>query len=76
MHPFDFSYDAGFTPGFFIGHAQRRVAAWRIMAMLEGILFMGGLGAACSIVLGVAARIFYVYEDPRIAQPVLARKDA
>jgi formate dehydrogenase beta subunit len=36
--------------------------------MYEGILFMGGLGAACSIVLGIAARIFYVYEDPRIAQ--------
>jgi NADPH-dependent glutamate synthase beta subunit-like oxidoreductase len=36
--------------------------------MIDGILFMAGLGAACSIVLSVAARIFYVYEDPRIAQ--------
>lgn len=36
--------------------------------MFEGILFMTALGAACGIVLSVAARIFYVYEDPRIAQ--------
>jgi len=36
--------------------------------MLEGIFFMTALGAACSIVLGIASRIFYVYEDPRIAQ--------
>ncbi len=36
--------------------------------MIEGVLFMAALGAACSIVLSVAARIFYVYEDPRIAQ--------
>ncbi len=36
--------------------------------MLEGILFMTALGAACGIVLSIAARIFYVYEDPRIAQ--------
>jgi Na+-translocating ferredoxin:NAD+ oxidoreductase RNF subunit RnfB len=36
--------------------------------MLEGILFMTALGAACGIVLSIAARVFYVYEDPRIAQ--------
>ena len=36
--------------------------------MLEGILFMTALGAVCGIVLSIAARIFYVYEDPRIAQ--------
>jgi NADPH-dependent glutamate synthase beta subunit-like oxidoreductase len=36
--------------------------------MTEGVIFMAALGAACSIVLSVAARIFYVYEDPRIAQ--------
>jgi RnfABCDGE-type electron transport complex B subunit len=36
--------------------------------MVEGILFMTALGAACGLVLGIAARIFYVYEDPRIAQ--------
>ena len=36
--------------------------------MLEGILFMTALGAGCGIVLSIAAHIFYVYEDPRIAQ--------
>jgi len=36
--------------------------------MLEGILFMTALGAACGIVLSIAAHVFYVYEDPRIAQ--------
>ena len=36
--------------------------------MLEGILFMTALGAGCGIVLSIAARVFYVYEDPRIAQ--------
>jgi NADPH-dependent glutamate synthase beta subunit-like oxidoreductase len=36
--------------------------------MVEGILFMTALGATCGLVLGIAARIFYVYEDPRIAQ--------
>ena len=29
--------------------------------MLEGILFMTALGAACGIVLSIAARVFYVY---------------
>jgi NADPH-dependent glutamate synthase beta subunit-like oxidoreductase len=36
--------------------------------MVEGTLFMLGLGAICGIILGVASRIFYVYEDPRIAE--------
>jgi NADPH-dependent glutamate synthase beta subunit-like oxidoreductase len=36
--------------------------------MVEGILFMTALGGACGLVLSIAARIFYVYEDPRIAQ--------
>src|SRR5210317_1123135 len=36
--------------------------------MIEGLLFMLGLGAICGIVLGAASRIFYVWEDPRIAQ--------
>jgi formate dehydrogenase (NADP+) beta subunit len=36
--------------------------------MIEGLLFMLGLGAVCGIVLGAASRIFYVWEDPRIAQ--------
>jgi NADPH-dependent glutamate synthase beta subunit-like oxidoreductase len=35
--------------------------------VLEGIFFMTALGAACGIVLSIAARVFYVYEDPRIA---------
>jgi NADPH-dependent glutamate synthase beta subunit-like oxidoreductase len=36
--------------------------------MIESTLFMLGLGAACGLILSAASRIFYVYEDPRIAQ--------
>jgi formate dehydrogenase beta subunit len=36
--------------------------------MIAGILFMFGLGIICAAILTVASRIFYVYEDPRIAQ--------
>jgi formate dehydrogenase beta subunit len=36
--------------------------------MVEGTIFMLGLGVICGIVLGAASRIFYVWEDPRIAQ--------
>ncbi len=36
--------------------------------MVEGTFFMLGLGALCGVVLGAASRIFYVWEDPRIAQ--------
>jgi len=36
--------------------------------MIEGTIFMLGLGALCGLILGVASRIFYVYEDPRIAE--------
>jgi Na+-translocating ferredoxin:NAD+ oxidoreductase RNF subunit RnfB len=36
--------------------------------MIEGIFFMLGLGALCGLILGAASRIFYVYEDPRIAE--------
>ncbi len=36
--------------------------------MIEGTIFMLGLGTVCGLVLGAASRIFYVYEDPRIAQ--------
>ena len=32
----------------------------------EATLFMLGLGAFCGLVLSLASRIFYVYEDPRI----------
>jgi NADPH-dependent glutamate synthase beta subunit-like oxidoreductase len=40
----------------------------RETTMVEGILFMAALGGLCSVLLGAASRIFYVYEDPRIAQ--------
>jgi NADPH-dependent glutamate synthase beta subunit-like oxidoreductase len=33
-----------------------------------GALFMLGLGGLCGLILGAASRIFYVYEDPRIAE--------
>ena len=36
--------------------------------MFEAILFTLGLGGACGIVLSVASKVFYVYEDPRIAK--------
>lgn len=35
--------------------------------MIEAILFTVGLGAVCGIILSFASKIFYVYEDPRIA---------
>ena len=36
--------------------------------MIEGIFFMLGLGIVCAAILTAASRIFYVYEDPRIAE--------
>ncbi|MDD2302594.1 MAG: (Fe-S)-binding protein, partial [Eubacteriales bacterium] len=36
--------------------------------MIESILFMLGLGTICGVVLAAASKVFYVYEDPRIAQ--------
>ncbi|MEH0020500.1 MAG: RnfABCDGE type electron transport complex subunit B [Desulfobacter sp.] len=36
--------------------------------MLPALLFMLGIGALCGIVLSLSSKIFYVYEDPRIAQ--------
>ena len=36
--------------------------------MTEAVFFMLALGAACGSILSVAAKIFYVYEDPRIAE--------
>ncbi len=36
--------------------------------MLEAIIVMLAIGASCGIVLSVASKVFYVYEDPRIAQ--------
>ena len=35
--------------------------------MVPALLVMCGLGAVLGIVLSVASKIFYVYEDPRIA---------
>jgi formate dehydrogenase beta subunit len=32
------------------------------------ILVMLGIGATCGIILSVASKVFYVYEDPRIAE--------
>ena len=36
--------------------------------MIEAILSMTALGGVCGLVLSVASKIFYVYEDPRIAR--------
>lgn len=36
--------------------------------MVESILFTLALGAVCGIILSFASKIFYVYEDPRIAK--------
>ena len=36
--------------------------------MFGAILIMLGIGATCGIVLSVASKVFYVWEDPRIAE--------
>ena len=36
--------------------------------MLGAVIFMLGLGAVCGLILSVASKVFYVYEDPRIAE--------
>ena len=36
--------------------------------MIEALLVMFGIGAACGLTLSVASKIFYVYEDPRISE--------
>ncbi|MFH0730873.1 MAG: FAD-dependent oxidoreductase [Pseudomonadota bacterium] len=36
--------------------------------MIEAIVTMFGIGLVCGIILAVAAKVFYVYEDPRIAE--------
>jgi homotetrameric NADPH-dependent glutamate synthase len=38
------------------------------VAVFEAVYFMLGLGAACGSMLSLASKIFYVYEDPRIAE--------
>ncbi len=35
--------------------------------MTDAVLFMLCLGGACGLILSIASKIFYVYEDPRIA---------
>jgi NADPH-dependent glutamate synthase beta subunit-like oxidoreductase/NAD-dependent dihydropyrimidine dehydrogenase PreA subunit len=36
--------------------------------VVEAIMVMFGIGASCAVILSAASKIFYVYEDPRIAQ--------
>ncbi len=36
--------------------------------MFEAIMVMLGIGATCGVVLSLASKIFYVWEDPRIAE--------
>jgi RnfABCDGE-type electron transport complex B subunit len=36
--------------------------------LFEAIIIMLGIGATCGIVLSVASKVFYVWEDPRIAE--------
>ncbi len=36
--------------------------------MIEAVLIMLGLGGVCGTALSIASKIFYVYEDPRIAE--------
>jgi len=36
--------------------------------MIPALLFMLGIGAVCGIVLSLSSKVFYVYEDPRIAE--------
>lgn len=36
--------------------------------MTEAVFFMLSLGAACGLILSIASKVFYVYEDPRIAE--------
>jgi hypothetical protein len=36
--------------------------------VIEAVLFMLGLGVSCGSILSAASKVFYVYEDPRIAE--------
>jgi NADPH-dependent glutamate synthase beta subunit-like oxidoreductase len=36
--------------------------------VIEALLLMLGLGGTCAAVLSIASRVFYVWEDPRIAE--------
>ncbi len=34
--------------------------------MVDAIILMGGMGLVISIILAIAAKVFYVYVDPKI----------
>ena len=36
--------------------------------MIDAVFFMLGLGGVCGLLLSIASKVFYVYEDPRIAE--------
>ena len=36
--------------------------------VIISVLALMGIGATCGLVLSVASKVFYVYEDPRIAE--------
>ena len=36
--------------------------------MTDAVFFMLSLGVSCGLVLSIASKIFYVWEDPRIEQ--------
>ncbi len=36
--------------------------------MIEPVMIMLGVGLTCGLVLSIASKVFYVYEDPRIAE--------
>jgi formate dehydrogenase beta subunit len=36
--------------------------------VIEAVLALMGIGGVCGVVLSIASKVFYVYEDPRIAQ--------
>jgi formate dehydrogenase (NADP+) beta subunit len=36
--------------------------------VIEAVMFMLGLGVSCGSILSAASKVFYVYEDPRIAE--------
>lgn len=36
--------------------------------MIEAVLALMGIGGVCGVVLSIASKVFYVYEDPRIGE--------
>ena len=39
-----------------------------MVEVAKAVLFLFALGAGCGLILSFASKIFYVYEDPRIAK--------